>query len=58
MKNQVHKLMYKKLGETITDSKMCDELIKAFDNVDFGYIGNLSVGDICKWIYSIKKRIE
>lgn len=58
MENKVHNLMYKKLGETITDIEMCNEVVKALSNVDYGYMGNLSVADICKWVQSIKNRIR
>ena len=58
MENRVHKLMYKKLGETITDKEMCKEIVKALNNCSFGYIGNLSTGDINNWILSIYKRID
>lgn len=58
MKNKVHKLRYVKLGETITDEQICDELIKTFNNADFGYLGDLAVADIINWLYSVKRRIK
>ena len=57
MKNEIHKLSYKKIGDTITDKEMCTEIIKAFNKADFGYFGNLSVQDICNWVHSVRKRI-
>lgn len=59
MKNKIHKLWYKKVGDTITDKDMCTEIIKAFrEDADFGYFGNLAVQDICNWLRSVRKRIE
>ena len=58
MKNEIHTLLYKEIGDTITDKDMCKKLIQTFKDADFGYFGNLSVQDICNWLLSVRKRIE